>query len=96
MERGDFAATVTRGFSRNIPSALFQNPSFLDKAAVFKFQDAPELFTLKCGPGILMFKPLILPAERGDSWAMMGLAWTLGETPKGQKTQVLCSKRGYS
>ena len=79
MERGDFAATMSGGLSRNIPSELFQNPSFLDKAAVFKCQYAPEL--LKCGRGILMFKPLILPAERGDSWAIMGL----GLSKKSQK-----------
>ena len=49
VERGYFAATMTRGLSRNIPSASFQNPSFLEKAAVFKCQDAPEMFTLKFG-----------------------------------------------
>ena len=53
MESGDFAATMTRGLSRNIPSQLFQNPSFLDKAAVFKFQAAPELFTLKFGQNVV-------------------------------------------
>ena len=49
VERDDLGATMTRWPSGNIPSALFQNPSFLEKTAVFKCQDAPEMFTLKFG-----------------------------------------------
>ena len=53
MELGDFVATMTGGLSRNIPSELFRNPSFLEKAAVFKFHAAPELFTLKFGQNVV-------------------------------------------
>ena len=53
VERGDFAAIMTRGLSRNIPSELFQNLSFLDKAAVFKCQYAPELFALNSGQNVV-------------------------------------------
>ena len=53
VERGDFAATMSRGLSRNIPRELFQNPSFLERGAVFKCQDAPELFTLKFGQKVV-------------------------------------------
>ena len=76
---------MTRGLSRNTPSELLQNPSFLDKSAVFKCQDTPELFTLKFGqkvvPEYLCSNHLLLPAERGDSWAIMGL----GISKKSQK-----------
>ena len=30
-----------------------------------------------------MFKALFLPVDRGDSWAIMGLAWIIEEIPKG-------------
>ena len=63
--------------SLNIPCELFRNPSFLEKAAVFKFHAAPELLTLKFGQNVVpeywCSNRALLPAERGDFWAIVGL-----------------------